>query len=248
MLQVEPCSSILRIPLVRFQARAELRIPTVRADVHGRARVPILARIAANADYGDRLPCTLRIAMHPRLLMPDTAWSPGGTAKLLSRERTDDRRIATIALERALALFREDTLAVLEGAAALGEQDTSHLDFADAPYWGTAVAVSATNGILELEGFCGDRRTIEEQSLHMTIVPTPASGTTITVAIESTAQHQGELAIYSARGEERFRIPVLLSSGRQDIPISIAGLEAGIYAVVLTADGHTTRATLVVVR
>jgi len=248
VLQVEPCSSILRIPLVRFQARAELRIPTVRADVHGRARVPILARIAANADYGDRLPCTLRIAMHPRLLMPDTAWSPGGTAKLLSRERTDDRRIATIAIERALALFREDTLAVLEGAAALGEQDTSHLDFADAPYWGTAVAIATTRGILELEGFCGDRRTIEEQSLRMTIVPTPTSGTTITIAIESSSQLQGELAIYSARGEERYQTPVRLDRGKQDVPISIADLETGIYAVVLTADGYAARATLVVVR
>jgi WD40 repeat protein len=248
VLQLEPCSSTLRIPLVRFQAHAELRIPTVRADVHGRARIPILARVAANTDYGDRLPCTLRIAMHPRLLMPDTAWSPGGTAKLLSRGRLDDRRIATIALERALVLFREDTLAVLEGAAALGEQDTSHLDFADAPYWGTAVAITTTRGILELEGFCGDRRTIEEQSLRMTIVPTPASGTTITVAIESRARSRGELVIYSARGEERYRTHVRLDSGKQDVPISIADLEAGIYAVVLTADGYAARATLVVVR
>lgn len=248
VLKVEPCSSTLRVPLVRFQAHAELHIPTVRADVHGRARIPIIARTAANTDYGDPLPCTLSIAMHPRVLLPDTAWSPHGTALLLSRSRQDDRRIATISCRAPLTFPREDTLAVLEGTAALGEQDTSHLVFAAAPYWGSAVAIATTNGTLELEGICGTRRTVEEQLLSMTIIPTPADGEYVTVAIESLSHRRGELAVYTPHGEVRYRDGVVLESGKQDLRLSVANLEAGLYTVVLSTEGQIARAPLVVVR
>ena len=248
VVEIEPCSSILRIPLVRYSAHAELRVPVVRGDVHGRVSIPLLLRVNSNTDYGDPLVCTLRVAMHPRLLSPDTVWTPRGNARLVDQRRIGDRRVATIAVVQTLNYPQEDTLAVMGGIAALGEQDSSHLTFFDGPYWGRAVDVTTTSGVMYLEGFCGDRRTFEDRSLRMTINPSPAVGDAVTIVIESTSNDHGELLLHTTRGELHSRIPVELASGTRQILFSTGDLEPGIYVFTLVASGSIVRVPLVVVR
>ncbi|MCX7929865.1 MAG: choice-of-anchor D domain-containing protein, partial [Chlorobi bacterium] len=146
VLRVEPCGSLVRIPLVRFAGRAELSLPDVQADVRGRANIPILVRFTSNYHYGDPLECTMRIALHARAFMPDSVLTRHGRGLLLSSERISDRRLATIQILRALSTT--DTLAILTGWAALGENDTSRIEFSDAPFWGQAVEVNTSTGTL----------------------------------------------------------------------------------------------------
>lgn len=237
VLQIEPCGTALRIPLVRYRASATLRMPTVSADVRGRATIPLLLQWRSPYDYGDQLRCTLRVAMHPRLLMPDTTWIDNGQVRLLSVVRQEDRRIATIEVVRSLR-SGEDTLAFIGGLAALGEQDTSQLTFADAPYWGSAVAVNTLPGTLQLEGFCGDRRTYPDSRTAMIIYPSPTSDETVTVAIESAVAFAGVLEVYTWRGEHRIRQPLTVQQGTTTVLLPIATLETGTYVAVLDSPSN----------
>lgn len=246
ILQTDPCGSELRVPLVRFSAQARLRIPTVRADVRGRVAIPILVQMVPNYDYGDPLLCTLRIATHPRLFLPDTATAATGTATLLGMMRENNRRMATIAVRRHLVT--NDTLAILAGYAALGEQDTSEITFAAAPYWGRAVTVVTEPGLLQLEGLCGDRRTIESSTVRMSVYPTPTSDPTVTVVIESDVAFDATLSLYTARGELVSTQPLAIAAGTTTAILSSASLEPGTYAVVVRGSEWTIRTLLVVVR
>ncbi|MCX8050759.1 MAG: hypothetical protein N3B17_02555 [Chlorobi bacterium] len=246
VIRTEPCESDLRIPIAPFSARATLRIPTVEADVHGRATIPLLVHFTSPFDYGDPLLCSVRIAVHRQLFLPDTVWTTGGTARLASSEQVADRRIATIEIERAMK-SGEDTLAVIAGIAALGPQDTSHIEFAAAPFWGSAVAVETTGGILQLTGLCGDRRIIESSNVRMEVFPTPSDGGTVTIAIESDERFEGMLAVYTARGDLVLRRPVTVEQGRTQIALTLA--ETGTYRVVLIGSkGITSRTSFVIVR
>ncbi len=246
ILNSEPCSNEVRVPLVRFQAQAELRIPTVVADVRGRGVIPILVRFVPNYTYGDPLRCTLRLATHPRLFMPDTAYTPAGMASLRTVTRVGDRRIATVTIDRAHD--SGDTLAVVAGFAALGEQDTSAITLVDAPYWGTAVSVTVSPGLLQLNGFCNDRRTLESPALSMSVYPSPTSEQTVTVAIESEKQFLATLALYSARGTLHYSQSVEIPVGTTTVLIPIGQLEPGTYAVVLSGQEESIRTLLVIVR
>jgi WD40 repeat protein len=247
VLRIDPCASELRVRLVRYSARAELQLPTVWADVRGRAAIPILARMIPNFDYGDPMRCTLRVATHRRLFMPDTAWTVRGIARLLSVTTDGDRRIATIEVERTLGTSG-DTLVTLGGVAALGEQDTSVIAAVAAPYWGSAVEVTTTPGLLQLTGLCDDRRTYESGTVRMIVFPTPTSDPHVDIAIESTVQFHGELELYTMRGELVAAWPLDVTIGTTTASIPIASLDAGTYTLVLRGHSQRLVTRIVVVR
>ncbi|MCS7000380.1 MAG: T9SS type A sorting domain-containing protein [Candidatus Kapabacteria bacterium] len=245
VLWTEPCSSQLRIPLVRFEGQARIRIADTSADVRGRASIAILARLEARYDYGDPLPCTLQLATHPRLFLPDTAWSPRGQAQLLYTVRRDDRRWMTIALQCSLSA-REDTIAIVSGAAALGEQDSTHITFGPAPYWGAAVTTTTQPGVLRLTGLCGPRRTFEQTSMQLRVFPNPTSGADGTLLIESSEPVLAEVSVYSSIGTQMFHQVLALEKGTTTVTLPLSSWYAGVYTIVVKSSSGTVRDILVV--
>ncbi len=245
---VAPCSNPMSISLQRYLGSATLSLVSVDADPTGDATIPIRLRIAENVVYGAERNLDAEFSIHPRLFLPQTIYSPMGSASITRNEIVNDKRIVGFRVRGNFPL-KDTIVAEIRGAAGLAETDESAMTFDNrSAFFGAGVTTQTANGVFRLINLCGDRRIVQSNTISLLgVQPTPANEQVL-LNIASSDDSPVELEIFTPTGERVYAEHMQLRSGSMQYAVGIASLPVGSYSILIRSMAGTSSSLLLIAR
>lgn len=248
-LNAEPCNASIFLICGMYVGESQLSIPTVKADPRENASIKIEMKNKENMTYnGDRF-LDAEISLNPRLFYPVSARCDYGSAKIISNEVIDDRRIIKVRAEGDFPV--EGIAAEILGVAGLAESDTTYIDFNKSSiFWGESVATEAHSGLFRLINLSGSRRILCEsaKATILLVSPNPAVNT---FRLEFYAKEHGEYRfelVNSRTGSSAISKTLSVYKGLNIINEDVSSLISGDYKIIIRKDGESAVEKLLIVK
>ena len=233
-IEAKPCVSQSEIILGPYVGNSSITGPFISADpTDENVKMPITFENSNNYDYNGVRFFETEVSINSRMFLPVSVQSDFGTAKIISNEIINDKRVFKIRVDGDFA--RSGTAAVVTGVAGLAETDTTSIEFLNtSAFWGKAVKTAPVSGMLKITNLCGNRRIIQNGSVVYirSISPMPASEF-LNVELNSDKAEEYLVQLSDLIGTVIYTQKYQVTQGLNKLVIPLQGFSSGYYYLIL---------------
>ena len=245
VLAFDPCAVDRVVALRAYTGQALVKMPIVSADPRGDAVIPVDVDITEPIPYAGIRTLEGSFSVNPRLFLARTVEVEGGSGEIISQDVVNDLRVVRYRITRR---FDADGIAgKVVGWAGLAEVDSSSLVVdTTAANFGSSVRTTGRNGLLRILNPDPSRRIVDRPIPRMLVHPNPVDDLA-TLTVDATSAVQAICRIVDAQGRLVRALPAhMYQPGTQQQTLSFAGLQPGVYTVVLVHAEGSVATTVVV--
>ncbi len=246
---VQPCGAQNKVGLRLYSGSAVISSARITSDPRNDTlSIPVIAQINEQQLYAGQRFFEGKLRLHPRLFLARTITSDVGEVSIVSQEVTDQWRTIHFRIDGDFTGTAE--IARLHGYAGMAEVDSCLIDFIPADGFGSAIPVTFKSGALIIQHPDPVRRIIRTggQPVAAVVFPQPAGGHA-TVAVHTVSPVHVSVRLVGSDGNHIADVASNIMINRDaEIPISLAGVVPGLYAVEVQSAQEILRIPFVVVQ